>query len=258
MPGEDGEPPQADNDWLGISPFCRMVHHENAAVLLYGLPEKDPYVDLEQRGSTKLRVDRSGKIIQSVFAYVPESVHERTQTEAGFFFREDDVYVAIRPLTAGAEWTSSTHRGFVRIAVPGNLTGVVVEVGDRREYGSFREFQTKVAAAKLDISRLVSSKSVAYESSRGHRLSVTHVPGTWLPEASVNGTQLDFETWPISESPFVTSRDHVLDINDGRNGFSIDWRGVHPIYTYYGLTDGRRVDTSRRFLRDGKLVTEAL
>lgn len=258
LPGEDGEPAQGDNDWLGISPFCRMVHHENAAVLLYDLPEKDPYVDMEQRGSTKLRVQRSGKIIPSIFVYVPETVHERVETAAWFFVRENDIYIGIRPLTPGAKWATSSHRGFDRIAIPGRLTGVVIEMGDRREYGSFQDFQSKVASAKVDTSRLASEKSINYLSTRGHRLSVSHVPDTWLPSASVNGTKLNFDVWPISESPYVKSRDHVLDVNDGAKGFAIDWSGEYPAYTYYDVREGQRTDTSRRFLREGKLVTEVL
>ncbi len=103
----------------------------------------------------------------------------------------------------------------------------------------------------IDTSRLPSAKAVDYTSSLGHRLSVAHIPDTWLPDASVNGTQLDFSQWPISESPYVSSKDPVLDVNDGRSGFTIDWSGAHPIYTHYDLRDGNRIETSRRFLRRG-------
>lgn len=257
-PGEEGEPPVGDNDWLGASPFCRMVHHENAAVLLYDLPEKDPYLGLPQGGSEKLRVKRSGHIIPFVYVYVPETVDERTETAAGFFARQGDVYLAIRPLTAGATWTSSTHPGFVRLAIPGRLTGVIIEVGSRREYGSFAQFQAKIATTKLDTSLLASTKAVDYSSSRGHQLHVAHLPGTWLPDAAVNGQKLYFAKWPISESPSVRSENHVLDVNDGQSGFTIDWRGAHPVYTYYELRNGSRVETKRRFLRNGKLLTETL
>ena len=256
MHGDEGEPPLGDNDWLGISPFCRTVHHENAAVLLYDLPEKDPYLDLPEHGGAKGHVKRSGRIIKSIFVYLPETVHERVQTEAGFFVREGDVYFAVRPLTHGARWAETSHRGFVRIEVPGAITGVAIEVGDRVEYGSFGEFQSKVAAARLDVARLQTEKQVGYSSSRGHELKVASVPGTWLPEASIDGTRLDFARWPISESPYLRSEDRVVDIADGRAGFSIDWRGDSPVYTYRGLHAGARASTSRRFIRDGRLVVE--
>ncbi|WP_395743528.1 hypothetical protein [Prosthecobacter sp.] len=84
------------------------------------------------------------------------------------------------------------------------------------------------------------------------------VPGTWLPEATVNGAKLDFEHWPIGESPFVNSADQVLDVNDGRQGFSIDWSGRLPVYTYYDLREGRRKETRRRSIQNGKIVTQDL
>ena len=108
----------------------------------------------------------------------------------------------------------------------------------------------------MDVTHLTSTKTAAYVSSRGHRLSVASVAGTWLPEASVDGVKLDFDRWPISESPFVSCADRVLDVNDGRNGFRIDWRDETPFYTYYEIRNAQRADTSRRFLRNGKLVTE--
>jgi len=258
LPGDEGEPPLGDDDWLGVSPFCRSVHHENAAILLYDLPATDPYVDVPVGGSEKIRVLRSGKVIQSVYAYVPETVHEITESGGIFFVREGDFYLALRPLSAGAQWTTTTHAGYRRIEAPGPLTGFVVEVGSTREHGTFAAFQAKISAAQLDTSRLATDKAVSYTSSRGHRLSVAHVPGTWLPAASVNGTALDFDRWPISASPYLTCADRVLEVNDGREGFQIGWRGPHPIYTYYTLHGGQRTDTRRRFLREGRLVTESL
>lgn len=258
MHGDEGEPPLGDNDWLGLSPFCRAVHHENAAVLLYDLPDKDPYLNLPEHGGAKGRIKRSGNIIKSVFVHLPETVHERVRNDTGFFVREGDVYISIRPLTQEARWTESGHEGFVRIQVTGSMTGVAIEVGDRAEYGTFQKFQSRIAETKLDLTQLHSAKSVHYTTSRGHRLSVRSVPDTWLPDASVNGARLDFDRWPISESPFVNSADRVLDVNDGRQGFNIDWRGKHPIYTYYDLQAGRRVETRRRFIKDGKMVMQDL
>jgi hypothetical protein len=75
---------------------------------------------------------------------------------------------------------------------------------------------------------------------------VAHVPDTWLPEAAVNGTRLDFDRWPISESPYLTSAEGVLEVNDGHNAVRIDWRGQTPAYTYYELAAGGRRETGRR------------
>jgi len=222
------------------------------------LPETDPYADLAEHGKRRFPSARSQKVIQSVFVYVPDTVDERLNGDGGFFIREGDVYVAIRPLAPGARWTTTKHPGFVRIELPGPVTGAAIEVGDRREYGSLENFRTRLAAARLDVSQLATAKAVEYVSSRGHRLRVAEVPGTWLPEASVNGVPLDFARWPITESPWLRCDDRVLDVNDGHAGLSIDWRGDLPVYTFYELREGKRVETGRRLIRDGRLVSEGM
>lgn len=230
---EDSDDLLGDEDWMGISPFCQTVHWENAALLLYDLPERDPYKGAAGKGSPKFLSERGDRIVQSAFVYFPESVDEKIQTPAGFFLREGDVYVAIRALTPGARWEPSRHLGYQRLAMPGSLVGCAIEVGDAREFGSFDAFQERVGATVLDTSHLADQKQVAYRSTRGHQLRVQHRPDGWLPEASVDGVRLDFDRWPTTESPYVTCRDRVLDVNDGHEGFTVDWRGEWPVYSHY-------------------------
>ena len=80
----------------------------------------------------------------------------------------------------------------------------------------------------------------------------------WLPDATMDGIALDFDQWPASLSPYLTSRDRVLDVNDGRSGFTIDWRQDLPVYSYYDLAATGRHWTKREHIVGGKLVTESL
>lgn len=252
----EGGPPLGDEDRVGISPFQRTVQHENAAVLLYDLPDDNPYREARHRGDPKWASERPARISKEVFVHVPETVDERVEADGAFFIREGEVYIGLRPFHPGARWVSSRQKGFVRLLLPGGATaGLALEIGDRAEYGSFERFRTKIAAAKLELGRLETEKAVGYVSSRGHRLEVKSIPGTWLPESSVNGRRMDFGTWPVCESSYVSCRDRVLDVNDGTAGFTIDWRGDFPSYTYFDLRDGKRTITGRRFLRDGRIVT---
>jgi hypothetical protein len=67
---------------------------------------------------------------------------------------------------------------------------------------------------------------------------------------------VDLHAWPIFESPYASCRDRVLDVNDGRQGFTVDWRGALPEYRYYDIVDGERVMTRREWIEDGALRTE--
>jgi len=246
-----------DEDWSGVSPFLQMVHWENAAIMVWDIPRYDPYKGKFGKGSPKFPSERGPELVQCAFAYVPSSIDEKRESAAGFFLREGGVYIALRPLRNGAHWQSSRHRGFFRLAMPGSLVGFAIEVGDEKEFGSFNAFQERISANKLDLSEFETDKRAAYQSSRGHRLMLRHRSPGWLPDASINGIPLDFSRWPTCESPYVTCRNRVLDVNDGRQGFTINWQGDLPIYTCYDLRGGRRVTTSHRLIRTGKLIDDA-
>ena len=51
----------------------------------------------------------------------------------------------------------------------------------------------------------------------------------------------------------MSCRDRVLDVNDGRQGFTIDWRGDLPEYTYYDVSGSNRKLTGREWIQEGKL-----
>jgi len=245
-----------DEDWMGVSPFMRMVHWENAVIVMWDIPETDPYEGKFGPGSKKFASKRHPKQIRSAFLYVPETVDQKAQASGIFFVREGDVYTAIRPLATGANWQPSIHDGYMRLALPGATVGAAIEVGDKREFGSFDAFQKKIAATTLDVSKLAERKRAVYTSTRGDLLDLRHKTPNWLPDASVNGVKLDFARWPTCESPYVTCRDRVLDVNDGHQGFTVDWRGDLPKYAYYDITPTGRKVTKRMYIKSGELVTE--
>jgi hypothetical protein len=248
---EPWESPSPQDMFSGLSPFQQVVHCKNAAILLFSIPEIDPHQHVRLRGGPRwAKPAPSDKPLQSCFAYYPKSVDEKVRTGAGFFLREGDVYIAIRPLRDGADWSDSAFADYERIDMPGDVTGCVVEMGSKPEFQSFAAFQTRVAALPIDTSALESRKRVAYTTTRGHRLEIQYAERGWLPKASVDERPLDFDQWPISESPYLTCRDRMLDINDGKQGLTIDWRGETPIYTYFEIVDGERRETGREFIGD--------
>ena len=253
---KDSGEPLGKDDWIGTSPFLQMAHWENASVLIFDIPARDPYEGKAGKGSKLYRSERTEACIQKAFVYVPESIEEKVQTPAGFFLREGGVYIAIRPLRPGARWDRTPHEGFQQLVLDGGLVGAAIEVGDKREFGSFAGFQEKVAGTKLDVSRLDSEKRVVYRSTRGHTIDIKHAPKGWIPEVSINGVRLDHERWPTCQSPYVTCRDRVLDVNDGRQGFTVDWRGDLPVYTYYDLVAGEKKVTRRERIENGRLRVE--
>ena len=245
-------------DWSGTSPFEQCLHWDNTVIHLFDIPETDPYpVAGEEKGrqtdpytdtvatkSGKWTSERTPQCIRAACVYVPASIDEKRQTPWGWLLREGDVYVAVRPFGAErTEWQkcdSAPQAGHDRLVLYGSLMGVVIEVGDRDEYGTAEAFAQKVGNAPLDLSKLGSEKEARYVSSRGMPLRLQFVAGGGFPRAWVDGAPLDFENWPVCESPYVTCRNGVLDVNDGSKGFAIDWSGDDPVYTYYDLANGAK------------------
>lgn len=250
---EEGQAPLGRDDWLGISPFMRMVHWENAAIVLCDIPEHDPFADqIPDRGSDKFYSERTPECIQELHFYAPATVDERIKEGGVVFLREGGVYLAIRPLAGEARWEDALWPGWWRLVIPGALTGAAVEVGDTEEFGSFETFRAKVLATQAALEDGVAS----FTTTRGHDLTLAFREGSWLPDATVNGASLDFDRWPTCESPWLTVRDRVLDANDGREGFTIDFTGDLPAYEYYEIADGRRHVTGREYAANGAIVRE--
>ncbi|MBL7042062.1 MAG: hypothetical protein ISR77_25735 [Pirellulaceae bacterium] len=252
--GDDGQPLDR-NDWSDTSPFLRMVHWENAAVVLYDIPTRDPYSGKSGKGSALFRSERGDDVIQCIFVYAPDTV-ERVERGEHFFLRDGEVFLSLRPFGGKAAWEAAPQQGFVRLAIPGAKVGFAVEVGDATEHGSFDAFQQHLAGAVLDTSHLAAATRVAYVSARGHRLDVRHTEKGWLPDARVNGVKLEFDAWPTGESPYVSCRNMVLDVNDGREGFRVDWTADLPTYSYYRIENGRKVFTRREWVEDERLRVE--
>jgi hypothetical protein len=204
---------------------------------LYDIPAIDPTVaGAKKKEAAKWTDSRRLNPFPNVCVYVPESIDETRRTVWGWLLREGDVYVALRPVNASkAEWqtcTNEVQKGYKRLVLTGSRLGLIVETGDAAEYGDVETFIARIAAAAVDVSRLA-DKRIDYVSSRGIPFSLRLNDASWFPHASIKGVPLDFEQWPICESPYVKSRAGTLDVNDGRSGFRVAWRDNVPVYTSY-------------------------
>jgi len=242
-----------DDDLFGFSPCFQMVQEENAAILFYYIPEIDPFKEYRQKGGSAS--DRLEELIQECFIYIPRSVEERVKNEIGFFIRDGKTYIAVIPFSKEASWKESVRKAFFRIGIPGELTGFAIELGDLKEYGSFKEFINRFSRDQLDLGRLNKMDRLArYTSTRGNVVSIRHTGfDTGLPESTINGTKVDFETYPSLESPYATSKHHVLDVNDGKTGFTVDWRKEHPAYSYYRIEQGKRQVIKTIWVENGEV-----
>lgn len=228
--------------WLGKSPFEQSVHWENTIIHLFDIPDEDPYVAATKpKEAAKWTDSRRKGPIQKACVYVPESIDETRQTPWGWVLREGNVYVSLRPVdVASASWetcTNEVQKGYRRLVLEGYRKvqngaapfGLVIELGDADEHGSIDAFIAKIGSTTPQLA----AKRIDHTSTRGIPFSIEFNTESWFPKASVKGATLDFENWPVCESPYLTSRNGVLDVNDGHNGFTVTWQGDKPTHTTY-------------------------
>jgi|GEM_PF-3559442 len=241
-----------DDDMFGFSPFMQMVQKENAAVLFYNIPKKDPFSNYHQKGGSAS--DRLEELIQECFLYIPETVDERIHEMGMFFIREGKTYIAIIPFSTKADWKESLRKNFFRIGIPGELTGFAIEMGDQKEYGDFEGFKNQFSRNQLELSLLHTNHCAQYHSTRGHVLSLRHTGfNTGLPDASIQGKKINWQKYPTLDSPYVSVKDYVLNVNDGVSGFLVDWSRKYPVYSYYRFKGGKKEFYKKLWVEDGAI-----
>jgi hypothetical protein len=224
------------------SPFQQTGVHCNVAITMFNIPDKDPWPDSGRANWIAQRDQHFDSLIRLGQVRFPTTVDEIVENGDFYFFRECDVYVAIRVLKPGhtlhkqLEDVWSKERFHV-VKSREARTGFVFEVGTADEHGSFEAFQQAVKNNPLSVDW--NAMEVRYASTRGDELRFRYdtdysedeggrikiVPDLWI-----NGKQrkVDFNTWPVAESPVMTLKDGILRIEQGGEQVEVDWSGELP------------------------------
>jgi hypothetical protein len=248
--------------WRGASPFVQSAQHKGTAIVLFNVPTQDPWFD---RGPyLKYRDKFFDNLIQEGLVRYPKSIDQKVEANGWIFLREQDVYVAIRPLkayaidgdyhaqmTKYASGTSDAYMNYfvdavaqfdvIRSASP--QTGFVFDVATKDDFATFDEFQAAVSSKQVTVDW--NSLSVTYTSLKGDTLTSTwntpnyNVPnGTrvWVrPIFSVNGTTIandnDFITGKaVIKSPPVELVNRVLRLKTPGGNLMVDWTAQDPTF----------------------------
>lgn len=209
----------------GRSPFDQYHQARDAAVNICYVTDHEP---LRHRGDPDRVVERS------VFG-VPAAAGEPVREGGWFFWQVNKAYLAARPLNDRAEFaelpdhSDETYRWLVSA---GKLTGWVVQLGQQSDYETFGDFRSAVVdECELDLSRFADERTVTFRSLRDDELKIRHTGGPGgRPDAWTNGRKLDYENWPVFESPYVKQDvgSGVLQLSDGVEKLTIDVSGERP------------------------------
>ena len=238
---------EGEDYWKGThSPFQQTGVYRNTAIVVFNIPEKDPWRNrAQQKAWLGLRNKHFDELFKLAEVRFPTTVEEFVQDGDFYFFREREVYVAVRVLKPkhtrheiGDELLKKLDGNsdvFHVIKSREAQTGFVFEVGTAEKHKSFAAFQATVRSNPLTVDW--SALEVRYQNSNGDQLQFRYETKIsedkdgyiWFaPDFWINGKKRDLSNWPITDSPLVSLCDGVLKVAQGGASFNVDWRGDYP------------------------------
>jgi hypothetical protein len=213
------------------SPFMQITHHENRAIVLFSIPDKDPYPDSGRREWIHHRKAHLDNLIKSGQIRYPADIDQVEILGEWWFLREDGVYVGIRPFGGEVDTEAGGGGGFVMLVNRGSRVGFVLHVGTAAEHGSFRAFRE--ALQEETVTADMDALDVTYRCEEGTlRLKYNQGGeglGCSVPESWIDGAKVDYGDWPTMESPVVNVVDRVLVAECDGKRYEVDWRERIPV-----------------------------
>lgn len=254
----DGDDPDRTPDtWHngGLSPFMQTAHHQNTAIVLFNIPQKDPWVGKPSAEKWGWRDGHADNLIKRGMLRYPKSVDEKIEKAGWIFLREGETFIGIKPLKSYYEQTNLKGRGldgFNIIKSDHAQTGFIFEVGTAATHNSFREFQNKLITNKVSINW--AKLTVDYTDSRKNLIHIQYQPGLRIKEEFVpehvtskdikgmaesvpvvkinSKPEIPYEQWPMLKSPLINMDGGKLEISDkGKTQIRVDWSGKYPKIT---------------------------
>jgi len=228
------------------SPFQQSGLYRNTAIIMYNIPEKDPWPDrADQKHWLNTRNKHFDNLIKLGQVRFPKTVDELVKEGDFYFFREGNVYVSVRVLKSGHtlqeledQWMKGQKMSdtFYVIKSREAQTGFVMEVGTAEDHGSFKAFRKKIMANSLSVGW--NQLEVQYTNSKGDKLrfrfdtdmSEDKEGYIWFaPDFWINNEKRVTANWPLAGSPVMSLRGGILKVDQGGDGFSVDWSGELPV-----------------------------
>jgi len=277
-------------------PWDQLVHHKNVLVQLTKVPTN--YTTLYAQVQSTITswqnswatdfnkrfpydgkgnpVTSSADVSNANFSYM--AVWKKNATVTRLlrsnveFYEMDSNYVAIRSIAQAAPtFTTATDNFALKdAATQGNLCGLILEVGSKKEYASFVAFQDAIIANSSLNKTNIATDNISYTSAKGDVLNIQYnssgtfteplydwgygpttpqlaqksppfIQPTWptgqgcgrIATWSVNGVPVDLANakWGVYDGPNFSLKNSVLRLNDGPTGsLEIDYTGILPVY----------------------------
>ncbi|MCL2710330.1 MAG: hypothetical protein FWE95_05575 [Planctomycetaceae bacterium] len=240
----------------GTSPFMQTAQHENTAIVLFDIPDADPWHGKPSDEKWAWRNHHADDLLKRGMFRFPRTMNYTPADESGWLFlREGRTYIAVKPLKSHylqRDVRDVSLIGFNVIKSDHAQTGFIFEVGTEDEYRGFDNFRRQIASNKVEVDW--DTMTVEYTNSRNDTIRIKFVPGLptvpvadppphWIPRrwesiaesipvVTINGEpEVSLADWALIESPKINMKGSILNIDDGKTKITVDWTGDLPKIT---------------------------
>jgi len=112
----------------------------------------------------------------------------------------------------------------------GRRTGFILQVADTGQFPSLERFAEALADIRVDAEKFPTGLEVSYTNLEGKNIRMKYQDGQSHAAVSINGQAVRFGDWAVYDSPYLRQKDGILTVNDGRQGFVVDFTGELPVY----------------------------
>ncbi|GAB3925680.1 hypothetical protein [Larkinella terrae] len=239
----DGDHPDRTPDtWHKgtVSPFQQTAQEQNTAIMLFDIPQKDPWPNQPSKEKWAWRDGHANNLLNWGALRYPKSVDEKVETGGWLFLREGKTYIGIKPLKPYVLHTNLTEKGlegFNVVKSEGPKTGFIFEVGTEADFGSFQKFVSQLPRNPVSVDW--NTMVLTYQNSKGAKIRMQYQPGLpvdadglarSVPLIWVNGKpEKSADQWPMIESPVIRMDNRLLAIQTGPSTIQVDWTASLPV-----------------------------
>ena len=150
-------------------------------------------------------------------------------TKSSFVVNPSDEIVAQLPANGGKGFFS----GYGLISFPGQESGYVVEVVEKKDFSSMEDFALQLKRK----TRLKVSNSgpfiMNYHSIYSDKLEMRYQAEGLRCTGIINGEIQDWDHYTdgaIYSGPYIQVEEGLMKVSDGKQGYVVDFTGVHPVW----------------------------
>ncbi len=206
-----------------------------------------------QVGSVHVLMSRIPKDdpLQYVFFSLPKEASKPKQEGGWWIITAGKTYLAMHPLTDNVEvgeadlsekqqqanakrkeeGKSPKYPREPMLKLAGPNTGWVLVTGDASQFESLRAFQASLDRVEIDDSDWRKEGVLTLSTPDGRKVRAGYRPGNESAKVAIDGEKVDYGNWDaIYNGPYIHHDNQILKVNDGKDGFTVDFTGDLPVY----------------------------